>query len=467
MHVLNSRLSTKSLKRPCHSLRSHHLIVDGSNLSCFSRQMANGQNQSTEMLDAFRSYLEFFLLATSQIHDHGESQSHQSYIVFDSPQGADAGWRRQINSLYKVSRYSKRGIKERKDRDAPTPTATIAQELGFEVLFASPADEADDLIGSLAANIIKRSNEGEISIVSSDSDMIQLVGLSSRVRWLEILQWPTATVTRSHLPIALDTQPFPGLSWLPVRIHQSSSFPPPNLLPASLYCDWLALTKGKIESGVKGLGLSSSSAREILKRYPLGLNREPRGSALDEERLAEARLALSCIQMKISLSLVPERLDSPARFNQKSSISCREMLDRCLLSPRDKTSQLALLHPSYYQHVISAAPLLQAVSHDLTARGISHKSWQLTNEGVLIDIMCEDGTWIIILALTDFLPDTTDSKDLRDIKRSSPSHIPSALQCSLRSNCITKIKQAGKQYTRLSVIPFWEVSISFWGGTRA
>lgn len=334
---------------------------------------------------------------------------------------------------------------------------SVASSLGFTVAVASPADEADDLIGSLASEIL-RSSSALVSIVSSDSDMIQLTGLDNRVLWLEILQWPTTSVINTHSPIALETSSLAGLTWLPIRLHRSS-IPHAHYLPPSLYCDWLALTQGKVEAGVKGVGIRSSTARELLvTRYPLGLNAEAKGHPLEDEKLGRARYALDMIQMMLDPSLVSELVTSPSQLAPNMSKSTlRERLEKEINISRDE-DLLAMLHPSNAKHVLSAATFVRSFSANLTAQGVSHKPWH-NEDGLLIDILVYADEWIIVVAPSDFLA-SVDTRDLRQIKRSSPSHVPSALQRSLCSQALTKIKQATKRCVSiLSVVFFWEVDM--------
>lgn len=132
--------------------------------------------------------------------------------------------------------------------------------------------------------------------------------------WLEVLQWPTLSLAGSGVyPSAMQTSAIHGMPWLPLRLHQalSTSTSPeakpfedcslsisdsvnsnPSLssggaaqaaataaataaaaqvvvttgLRPEVYPDYLALV-GKPEAGVKGVGLSASAAKTLLRRF--------------------------------------------------------------------------------------------------------------------------------------------------------------------------------------------------------
>lgn len=121
------------------------------------------------------------------------------------------------------------------------------QNLGGISFEAPIGYEADDLITALCTHLVDTTTpDTSITIASGDGDMQQ--NINERIQWLKILDLPTAASPAG------------------VELATHASFLEQYKFQPSLYGQYLALT-GKKEAGIGGIGISSSSAAQLLKTF--------------------------------------------------------------------------------------------------------------------------------------------------------------------------------------------------------
>ncbi len=315
-HRATSRtLRLASFPISCHHHHCDYLIVDGTNVLCNALSgvsaaaavLSTSNAAEVDRLTPTHAHASAFL-AWLKFINHAASASSASFVVFDNTSQQTAAGaptlRQQTVPDYKKKRHALRdrraGASPIRDSSSKAvrsgspaarmrSVASAAEAEGYSVMWAEPGLEADDAICSLAAGLVwgrtctlfgsvafknfrgflqiegRMSSEPStsaaprVTVCSGDSDMIQLLALSPSLVWMEIAAWPGG---RSPHPVAMETTALPGLPWLPVKLHRAA---PDGELRPSMYADYLALV-GKPEAGVRGVGISSASARTLLQR---------------------------------------------------------------------------------------------------------------------------------------------------------------------------------------------------------
>ena len=318
------------------------------------------------------------------------------------------------------------------------------------------------------------SSPARITVCSGDSDMQQLLALSGDVTWMETLPWPAAGSSQEcgH-PCVLQTKALhEDLTGLPVRLHRAlahSSFTrlsemkerqgqtevslsstsiqqqqqrpqesegcsvtgdsggmmggglgvgaKGGLTPSS-YADFLALV-GKPEAGVKGVGLSASAAKTLLRRFGSieGIAEAVRKGAVDSHlRIVQASSKTTPGSFGPSVTeRESERLRQAQRNIRVTRIQCDigsvrwDMVRSSADEARDKllshtsrglpddaiagtsyvtknTHLAAMLYPHNFFHGLSARPYVEAIGSHLAAQGVGHYRQTLTQSGLLIDV---------------------------------------------------------------------------------
>lgn len=392
-----------------------------------------------------------------------------------------------------------------------------------------------------------RQHPSHVIVASGDSDMQQLLTASTAagqgsVAWLEVLQWPTLSLAGSGVyPTAMQTSAIHGMPWLPLRLHQalSTSTSPEDKpfednslsigdsvnnnpclnsggaaqtaataaaaaaaaqvvvsagLRPEVYPDYLALI-GKPEAGVKGVGLSASSAKTLLRRFssvqdlvvafkagavdaqlkivsssgrqkpavlagkdqgpaspavgsvseasPSGCRTSSSSSGNADElttstKLQQALRNVLATAIRRDPDSVPwDDLDQQlARPVEQAAARLHLLDDTCVVAQQDtlgshaaptparlptplpdclgtgldERTTLAMSWPHNRWHAVSSAPYVQAICQALSAAGLRHKVWHVTQQGLAVDVLVWCGLDEVIGALQ--LQPTTDSGTL-------------------------------------------------------
>jgi len=150
---------------------------------------------------------------------------HHVAAVFDAGQST---FRNDLYAQYKANR----GDPPPDLKPQFEPAITACRAMGLPT-YVQRGFEADDLLASLTRRLAERSERVEITVVSADKDLMQLVG--ARVRWMNY----TSDVAKSA-----------------VDVHKRFGVRPDQV------ADWLALVGDAVDNipGVRGVGPKSATA---------------------------------------------------------------------------------------------------------------------------------------------------------------------------------------------------------------
>ncbi|KAI8469314.1 MAG: hypothetical protein J3K34DRAFT_522297 [Monoraphidium minutum] len=349
-------------------------VIDGTNVAMRCRGPRSGAATAAAGAGGgeaarFRAWLRFLRAATG---------AAAALVAFDNKGSTGGNARAALDPRYNQRRYARGGG----GAAAAAQGAVLpgwshldgaARAEGCVPVHAAVGYEADDVMATMAEWLRGQPAPPAVVLVSSDSDMQQL--MCPHTFWLELEEAPSKA-----RPSAL-------------RLHSAAEFAAGHGYAPSRHAAFLSLA-GKKAAGVAGLGVGERPARRLVQRYPdLGAIL----AAADAGELAafcgapvqallrgaDARAAAARNLRVLTLVADAQRVPPEAEAAQAQQAQQQQQPPQ----PQPALPDLVALHPSVAARWSAAAPHLAAAAAALAALRLPHVARWVSPEGLPLDLV--------------------------------------------------------------------------------